>query len=492
VAERAETRSLSKDHFEALFDLAPDGYVVTDLNGTIKAANRAFETITGRRERYLISKPLPSLVDAGDRRRLRRIMLAVARDGRAGEFDLHLATGDGSRLDLGVTIARHVVAETDDHELLWMVRDLSEARRAEGEARALAMELELIVADRTASLEREREQLATLVANMPVGVLLVELPSGKIVRRNQEAAALFRDEDDSVWALRAVDSKGNELPADAWSLPSALSSAESVRGEVVLLELPDGSRRRTEITSMPVVRDREAIAAVLVLEDVTERDRRERAERDFVTNAAHELQTPIAAITSGIQVLQSGAKEHAADRDRFLAHIEAACARLDRLTRALLVLARAQAGHEHPAAEVVEIEPLLRAVSAALPPHAQIELQCPRHLAVIANRVLLEQALVNLGSNAVKYTTGRVLLSAAREDGRVRLEVRDQGAGIDPEERERVFDRVYRGTLGDGFGLGLAIVAEAVRAINGELQLDSTDEGTGVSIKLPAANIVSK
>lgn len=227
--------------------------------------------------------------------------------------------------------------------------------------------------------------------------------------------------------------------------------------------------------------------------DVTAHEQRERAERDFVTNAAHELQTPIAAITSGVQVLQAGAKENEADRDRFLAHIEAACARLDRLTRALLVLARAQAGHEDPRAELVELEPLLQSVAAALPPGAQVDVTCSPGLAVVANRALLEQSLVNLGLNAVKYTTGRVLLAAERDSGRVVLEVRDEGTGIDADERQRVFERFYRGTdADDGFGLGLAIVAEAVKAIKGELQLDSTKAGTGVSIRLPGATIVHK
>ena len=222
-------------------------------------------------------------------------------------------------------------------------------------------------------------------------------------------------------------------------------------------------------------------------------EQRERAERDFVTNAAHELQTPIAAIASAIQVLQAGAKENEADRDRFLDHIEAACARLDRLTRALLVLARAQAGHERPPAELVEVEPLLQTVAGALPPGAAITVACPEDVAVIANKPLLEQALVNLGANAVKYTKGRVLLSAEQNDGRVRLHVRDEGSGIDASERPRVFERFYRGRgERDGFGLGLAIVAEAVQALDGELELESGDDGTRVSISLPAASIVRK
>jgi signal transduction histidine kinase len=159
----------------------------------------------------------------------------------------------------------------------------------------------------------------------------------------------------------------------------------------------------------------------------------------------------------------------------------------------LLVLARAQAGQEDPRAELIEIEPLLQSVAATLPPGAVVDVTCPPGLAVVANRALLEQSLVNLGMNAVKYTTGRVLLAAERDSGRVLVEVRDEGTGIDADERPRVFERFYRGTdARDGFGLGLAIVAEAVKAINGELHLDSTKGGTGVSIRLPGATIVHK
>ena len=87
---------------------------------------------------------------------------------------------------------------------------------------------------------------------------------------------------------------------------------------------------------------------ILVITDVSVRERRERAEREFVTNAAHELRTPLATITGAIQVLQSGAKDDAVERDRFLDHIEREAARLGRLTHSLLVLARAQTREEAP------------------------------------------------------------------------------------------------------------------------------------------------
>ena len=230
------------------------------------------------------------------------------------------------------------------------------------------------------------------------------------------------------------------------------------------------------------------VGAAVLLHDAAVLERRARAERDFVTNAAHELQTPIAAITSAIEVLQRGAKERRAERDRFLTHIERATERLTRLTKALLILARAQTGDE-PRAEIIPVEPLLRSIAQASRREEAIDVACEPELAVIANRPLLEQVIANLGENALKHASGRVVLSAEGADGRVAIQVSDSGPGIDPSERALVFERFYRGERTGGFGLGLAIVREAADALHGKLELDSGPTGTRVSLTLPGARV---
>ena len=249
-------------------------------------------------------------------------------------------------------------------------------------------------------------------------------------------------------------------------------------------------RRAVEVSGTPIHRGNgELIGAALLLRDVTVRERRSRAERDFVTNAAHELQTPIAAITSAIEVLQRGAKNRRAERDRFLEHIEHAVERLTRLTQALLILARVQAGVETPRLEVVPLKPLLRTIADRSLGGNKIEVSCASDLAVIANEPLLEQALVNLGQNALKYAPGRIALTAERDDGTVTIHVRDEGPGIAPADAELVFDRFYRTDQAGGFGLGLAIVRETVEALGGGLELDSGPDGTCVSISLRGARL---
>jgi two-component system phosphate regulon sensor histidine kinase PhoR len=226
-----------------------------------------------------------------------------------------------------------------------------------------------------------------------------------------------------------------------------------------------------------------------MLMDVSERERRERVQRDFVTNAAHELQTPLAAIVSATDVLQACAKEIPEHRDRFLAHVEREAGRLVRLTRALLVLARVQALRERPPRVTMEVRRQLLAVAAEAEPAAGVDItvECAANLRAVTNAELLEQLLSELTANAVKNTmSGRIVLSAERNDRGVAIAVRDTGRGIDGDA-ERIFERFYRSGDADrdGFGLGLAIVREIASAIDGELDIRSSAAGTTVRLTLP-------
>jgi signal transduction histidine kinase len=301
-----------------------------------------------------------------------------------------------------------------------------------------------------------------------------------VTRRAEELLGLASDE-----IAAELHDSGTSNPG-ATLVSKLVSSAlpDPIRLE---LERPDGSRVEIEGSVTRVGR-----STIVSLEDVSARERRERAERAFVTNAAHELQTPLAAITSAVQVLQSGAKDNVADRDRFLAHVEAACGRLERLARALLVLARTQTGVERPRQEVVPVAALLSSVAAGLAPWRTVNVDCAADIAVLANRPLLEQALANLSQNAAKHSRGPIVLTGSRADESVRIQVRDNGGGISEADRERIFERFYRGDAPtDGFGLGLSIAAEAVKAIDGELELETSSSGTNFSIRLPGATMLT-
>jgi signal transduction histidine kinase/HAMP domain-containing protein len=234
-------------------------------------------------------------------------------------------------------------------------------------------------------------------------------------------------------------------------------------------------------------------AALVVVRDRTEELRRDEAEREFVSNAAHELRNPIAGMSGAIEVLRSGAKDDPEARDRFLDRLAIDVDRVSRLTKSLLTLARMEATGEGEA-EVVSVELAIEdAAGTVEPPEGvTLEIDFDEDLVARADPVLLRQVLIGLLTNAFKHTPapGAVTLRAHRQgEGFVLIEVEDTGAGIPAAERDRVFERFYRGSGSlerEGFGLGLAIAKRMVDVMGGEIEVRS-EEGRGsvFSIKLP-------
>src|SRR5947208_693790 len=159
--------------------------------------------------------------------------------------------------------------------------------------------------------------------------------------------------------------------------------------------------------------------AILIVEDVTDRERARRSEREFVENAAHELRTPLAAIVSVMDVLESGAKDIPEARDRFLKHIRVHSERLSRLARSLLVLARLQTGAEQPRLTVVQVRPLLEEIAGRLDPADGVEVSVRSSAAIgaLADRALLERAIGNVAENSAKYTWTGEIVPEARVGG---------------------------------------------------------------------------
>lgn len=243
-------------------------------------------------------------------------------------------------------------------------------------------------------------------------------------------------------------------------------------------------------------RDLPAEQAVLAaIRDRTEELRREMSEREFISNAAHELRNPIAGISSSIEVLSSGAKDDPEARERFLDRLAQDTERLTRIIQALLTLARVES-IDHSESDIADIGVCVEEAVMAMdtPEGIDVNVDVAADLASAGDPVLLRQVLVGLVSNAYKHTDapGAVTLRARNEGGeRVVIEVEDTGTGISPEDQERVFERFFRAESArekDGVGLGLAIARRMVDVMGGEIGVRSTvGEGTTFWIQLPAA-----
>jgi two-component system, OmpR family, phosphate regulon sensor histidine kinase PhoR len=243
----------------------------------------------------------------------------------------------------------------------------------------------------------------------------------------------------------------------------------------------------------------QGVGAVIVLNDVTRYRHLENLRRDFVANVSHELKTPIASIKGFVETLLDGALQSPDDAQRFLKIIASHAERLNNIIEDLLSLSKIEQSEEAANLPLVEVplRPVLEAALRGCEPQASarkvsLELRCEEILAHV-NPPLMEQAIINLIDNAIKYSEpgGQVVVEAQQNASEVIVAVQDRGCGIATEHLPRLFERFYRvdrarsRKLG-GTGLGLAIVKHIVQAHQGRVTVESTPgEGSTFSIHLP-------
>ncbi|MFT4231077.1 MAG: ATP-binding protein [Microbacterium sp.] len=237
--------------------------------------------------------------------------------------------------------------------------------------------------------------------------------------------------------------------------------------------------------------------ALLVVRDVTERERLEQMRQDFVANTSHELKTPVGAVTLLAEAVESAADDPAQVRI-FAARLQAEAARLARLTARIMNLSRLQAADELSAMTEVSIDEVVAASVDAHALQAQsagVELLRggERGLAVRGDAQILVEAVGNLIANAILYSPrGSRVGVGVRSDGDVvEIAVTDRGTGISETDQQRVFERFYRADQArsretGGSGLGLSIVKHAVQRHGGEVRLWSrVGRGSTFTIVLP-------
>ncbi|MBF0276527.1 MAG: HAMP domain-containing protein [SAR324 cluster bacterium] len=226
----------------------------------------------------------------------------------------------------------------------------------------------------------------------------------------------------------------------------------------------------------------------------------ENIRKDFVANVSHELKTPITSIKGSVETLLDGALDHREDAHRFLQIIARHTDRLNAIIDDLLTLARVEQNQEkvklvfkETAVKKILLMAVEDCIQQAAEKNIEVILNCREELIVSANAPLLQQAFVNLISNAVKYSpsASEVEIAAERVDQFILIQVRDHGCGISASHLPRLFERFYRVDparsrhLG-GTGLGLAIVKHIVQTHQGKVEVESQlEKGSTFSIYLP-------
>jgi two-component system phosphate regulon sensor histidine kinase PhoR len=245
----------------------------------------------------------------------------------------------------------------------------------------------------------------------------------------------------------------------------------------------------------------QSIGAVIVLNDVTSFRRLEDVRRDFVANVSHELKTPITSIKGFVETLLDGALSKPGDAERFLRIIAKQADRLNAIIEDLLSLSKIEQSEEAGDLKLEDgkVRDVLEAAvhdcqTKASERQINVDLECDESLTVKCNAPLMEQAVVNLLDNAIKYSDngGYVEVSAQGVNGEIVISVRDQGCGIPADDLPRIFERFYRVDKArnrkerGGTGLGLSIVKHIVNVHHGRVTVESTlGRGSLFSILLP-------
>lgn len=335
-------------------------------------------------------------------------------------------------------------------------------------------------------VESERTKLSTLFLHMTDGVVAFN-QSGEVIHANPAAEEML-DMAIPVGGSVGYDTLFGEIaPLSAiLDLDRDCLESETVRGERSLLLL-----------LAPFDREKQ-VGVLVVVHDVTQQVKNETMRREFVANVSHELRTPITNIRSYAETLSENPDLPGDLTASFLGVILNESDRMTHIVQDLLTLSRFDSGYSELSLTLFPFATLLQDSYQAVLIEAQrhghnLVLEGSEGLPEIrADRERVLQVIMNILSNAIKYTPdgGRIVMSAGQTGERVWLEVSDNGIGIPPDDRERIFERFYRvdkarSRESGGTGLGLSIAQEIIRKHQGSLTLvDRPGPGTTLRMEL--------
>ncbi|MBN2498434.1 MAG: PAS domain-containing protein [Deltaproteobacteria bacterium] len=360
--------------------------------------------------------------------------------------------------------------------------------------RHLSEELERMVA----ALSAERDRFEVVLSGMESAVLLLD-DACRIELVNPAAGRMLGLPGELESRVLADVLRGSESPPELAELEQLVSSALGGQSKTAEFDLTASGAfpaRRVVARATPELH---GSGVVLVIDDVTELRRLETIRRDFIANVSHELRTPVSIIRANAETLLDGAL-HSEQATTFVEALARHAERLSNLVSDLLEISRIESGHALELEELLLLPAIQRAIDAFAAPaekkRLSLHTQMEDPLRVLASDNALDQILFNLLDNAVKYTPegGRIEVRARREGGgRVRIEVCDNGTGIAPEHRSRIFERFYRVDKGrsramGGTGLGLSIVKHQVDRMQGSVGVEpNRPAGSVFWVSLPEA-----
>jgi two-component system phosphate regulon sensor histidine kinase PhoR len=338
-------------------------------------------------------------------------------------------------------------------------------------------------------LEMQASKLNAVLARMSDGVIITD-DEGKVILLNQAARTIFHVDDVKDTGASLTEIVRHYQVIQLWEKCVATSQVQSM-----VLDL---SLDRVFLQCIVIPPDDTQSGFYLCLfQDLTKLRRLEMVRQDFVSNVSHELRTPLASMKAIAETLQEGALDDKANAKRFLTNMEIEIDQMTQLVNELMDLARMESGTIQLNIESSNIKDLvgrveermqMQAKRAGLTISVKLEKGLPK---IQIDGRLIEQVLINLIHNAIKFTVpgGLISISAEKQGDAVCFAIHDTGAGIEPELLGRIFERFYKtdkARATSGTGLGLSIARHTVEAHGGKIWAESKlGEGSTFFFLLP-------
>jgi len=350
-----------------------------------------------------------------------------------------------------------------------------------------------MLGDKITTIETHRQQLDTVFSSMIEAVIAIDKDE-RVIGINAAAGRLLGvDAGEAAGKFLQAVVRNIELQVQ---IGRVLSSGEPVENEIVFRDREGEKLLQVRIVSLHEGRAQN-VGALAVINDVTKLRRLETIRRDFVANVSHELRTPITSIRGYVETLLDGALDNREVAILFLQTVLRQSERLNVIIDDLLALSRIEQEARVGGMDLREgpLGPVLEAAVQTCRIEAEkagvgLVVHCPEGILATMNDTLLEQAIVNLLVNAIRYSRSGDMVTVAVALGageggtsQVAISIRDTGCGIAPQHLPRLFERFYRSDQGrsradGGTGLGLAIVKHIIQAHDGTIDVRS-QEGIG-------------
>jgi len=362
-------------------------------------------------------------------------------------------------------------------------------------------ELRIKLSNTLTQISNEKSKLETILRYMADGLVAIDL-SGRIIHANQTAMNILEAPADGLENM-LYDEIIMNFKEDL-VFEKLLEKCES--GAVAETFTSGGA---TYAVRYDRFKDEKGgdIGIIMIIQDITERQKLEDMQTDFVANVSHELKTPLTTIKSYTETLLTDALSDAETAENFLSIIDAETDRMNRLVKELLQLSRLDHKQENWTKKQINLILILKTCvrnielsAKAKSQHLNCLFDDDDEILAVVDRDGVEQVILNILSNAIKYTRdgGRIDIDAYIRNKKAHIVIADNGIGIPESEVSRVFERFFRvdkarSRAMGGTGLGLSISKQIIEEHDGSIELQSREgRGTKVTVLLPVVPMRGK